>query len=149
MLLRTCVLYKEERQIKQGSFGFQIPPTEDKNKLWSSSLIPTAHNSSASCTKSSYPHPHVSLVHISSLIQVPQKATFCPGWQENLGGDTTRGGARLVRVQALAKGLALVFTGRRVNVHGGGRALAEACERSPLLAMTVIGLPSPGKRSRG
>lgn len=67
----TYDLYKEERQIKQGSFEFQIPPPKDKNKLQLSSLSPTGHHSSASCTKSSYPHSHVSLVHISSPTQAP------------------------------------------------------------------------------
>lgn len=112
MLSRTYGLPKEERQIKQGSFGFQIPPPEDKNKLWFSSLSPTGHNSSASCTKSSCLHSHISLVHISSPTQAPHnKATFFP-WMEGEPGGTTRGGTRLGRVQALATGVALIFTGQ-------------------------------------
>lgn len=133
MLSRTCGFYKEERQIKKGSFGFQMPPPEDKNKLWFSSLSPTDHKSSASCTKSSYPHSHISLVHLSSATQTPQnKATFCPGWKENLGG-TTKGGARLVRVQAFAKGVVLIFTGQGCKCAWGRQSPCGGSWRVPPL----------------
>lgn len=85
--LKNLGLYREERQIKKGSFGFQISPPKKKSKLQFISLSPTGDNSTASCTKSSYLPSHISIVSISSSTEVSQnKASFFPAWKENLGG---------------------------------------------------------------
>lgn len=85
--LKNLGLYREERQIKKGSFGFQISPPKKKSKLQFISLSPTGDNSTASCTKSSYLPSHISIVSISSSTEVSQnKASLFPAWKENLGG---------------------------------------------------------------
>lgn len=120
---KTYDLYKEERQIKQGSFEFQIPPPEDKNKLQLSSLSPTGHHSSASCTKSSYPHSHVSLVHVSSPTQAPPRIRL----HFALGGRRTWEDHR-----AFTKGVVLIFTGQGCK-HAQGRQ--SPCRGPPIVPL--------------